>query len=184
MNWPHELADFVRRVEGPLSVVLNADGCREGWLQAELYRYFHPVQPAFRVNQSLSDGRVKHDLVCLGPSPMVGELKVYGQSGYYQKNLHGRSNIDQFVPESPDQRVCITAAQLAELQPTGGFLHDVHRLHQLQDVATKVMVLIIQRASEPDRFGAAITAIKVSDEEVEYVGPYFIARVWQLNKSA
>ena len=40
MSWIKPLQAFFDRISDPLSFILNAEGCREGWLQGELFRQF------------------------------------------------------------------------------------------------------------------------------------------------
>jgi hypothetical protein len=93
MSWPDRFLALFCEIASPLAVVLNAEGCREGWLQGEFYRHFRTPENGFRVNCSYCDSRTKHDLYCERPTEMAAELKVYGLSGYYTKNLCGQSNI-------------------------------------------------------------------------------------------
>src|SRR4051794_207616 len=98
MSWAEQILAFFGEIASPLAIILNAEGCREGWLQGEFYRHFSTPENGSRVNCSFCDNRVKHDLYCERPTEMAAELKVYGQSGYYTKNLCGQSNISRFLP--------------------------------------------------------------------------------------
>jgi hypothetical protein len=62
MSWPNHIFALFAEIARPLAVVLNADSCREGWLQGEFYRHFRPQYDGFRVNYSYRSGRVKHDV--------------------------------------------------------------------------------------------------------------------------
>ncbi len=64
MSWPDRFLALLADIARPMAVVLNADGCREGWLQGEIYRHFAPRHNGFRVNCSYRSGRVKHDVYC------------------------------------------------------------------------------------------------------------------------
>src|SRR5947208_155416 len=92
MSWPDRLITFFREIASPLGVILNASGCREGWIQGEMFRHFSPGNNGFSVNCSYANSRMKHDLHCKKPTEVVAELKVYGYRGYYHKNICGQSN--------------------------------------------------------------------------------------------
>ena len=38
-TWPQFFTEFFDHSEAALSVVLNASGCREGWIQGEFFRF-------------------------------------------------------------------------------------------------------------------------------------------------
>ena len=80
-DWLAHFERFFQHVAAPLGVVLDADGCREGWLQGELYRYGRGNPPRLSTNASTSSRRRKFDLLCKSP-PMVAEIKICG--GSYQ----------------------------------------------------------------------------------------------------
>lgn len=52
MSWPERFLALFCEIASPLAVILNAEGCREGWLQGEFYRYFSTPENGFRVNCS------------------------------------------------------------------------------------------------------------------------------------
>jgi hypothetical protein len=57
MSWLEEFFRFFRKAQRPLSMILDAEGCREGWLQGEFYRHFWTQENGFRVNCSHCDKR-------------------------------------------------------------------------------------------------------------------------------
>jgi hypothetical protein len=178
MSWSDRFLTLFAEIAGPLADVLNADGCREGWLQGELYRHFRRHSNGFRVNFSYRSGRVKHDLYCSPPNEMVAELKVFGLRGYLNKNLCGQSNIDRFLPAVAGTRVMLRRDEIDRLQPaSGSYLADVRRLWQLPDLLERYMILVLQKAHDPDDFGRAISAIQVSSEEREWQCQDFLVRV-------
>jgi hypothetical protein len=176
MSWPDRFLALLAEISRPMAVVLNADGCREGWLQGEIYRHFSAQYDGFRVNHSYRSRRVKHDVYCPLPNEMVAELKVYGMRGYLNKNVCGQSNIKRFLPEHAATRVRLSDQEIAHLG-TSGYLADVRRLQQLPDLLERYMILVLQKADDPDDFGAAISAIQVSAEEWEWDGTDFLVRI-------
>jgi hypothetical protein len=178
MDWGQELFEFFHEIELPLSQILGADGCREGWLQGELFRRFRPEHPTFMVNCSISSRREKFDLVWGTPPQFVAEIKVYGLHGYYNKNLCGKSNIDPFLPVSGQDRTFISQENLRELQPEPrSYLGDVEKLLRSTDVPERLMVLVLQKAKAVDRFGQAILAVQVSARELSREFEQFIVRI-------
>jgi hypothetical protein len=77
-------------------------------VQGELFRRFRPGNPTFNVNCSLTSRRTKHDIVSGTPPSLVAELKVSGLSGYYPKNLYGKSDLSAFHSASVGERVFVT----------------------------------------------------------------------------
>jgi hypothetical protein len=102
--WRRELRRFFHPRADALDQVFEADGCREGWLQGEMFLHFHGRRgPMVRFNhQALKDG-CKADIAAYRPSVetkdgkersvqslvMVGELKML-KVDYQEKNLTGR----------------------------------------------------------------------------------------------
>jgi hypothetical protein len=181
MSWSDRFLGLFAKIASPLAVVLDAEGCREGWLQGEFYRHFHTPQNDFRVNCSCGDKRAKHDLYCEHPAKMAAELKVYGLSGYYRKNLYGGSNLGQFLPATNGERVFLHQEEIERLQPTASsYLADVLRLQRLPASWERYMILVLQKAEKPDEFGRAILAVQVSPQELEWQCEHFLVRVSQV----
>ena len=181
MSWPERFLTLFSEIALPLTDILTAEGCREGWLQGEFYRHFHTVENSFRVNSSYCDSRAKHDLYCEQPTKMVAELKVYGLSGYYNKNLCGMSNISQFLPATSGGRLFLSQDAIGCLEPAAGsYLGDVLRLQRLPADLERYMVLVLQKADEVDAFGRTISAVQVSLHESEWECEGFLVRVSRL----
>src|SRR5262245_50670304 len=115
MTWVDRFFAFFREIEPALVVVLDASSCREGWLQGEFYRHFRTDESGFQVNWRYPNGRVPFDLYAPAPAAMVAEVKVYGQWGYFNKNLFGRNDISRFLPATPGARVPITVPEIETL---------------------------------------------------------------------
>lgn len=76
INWRGFLVETIGSISEPLSIVLNASGCREGWLQGELYRAGR--KHGLCVNEYPLGGQKKADLSCGERPDMLGEIKIVG----------------------------------------------------------------------------------------------------------
>ena len=184
------LGAFFEEIQSPLSFVLNADGCREGWIQGELFRHFRPTDPSFNVNCSHASKRIKHDMVCGTPVALVAELKVYGLRGYCDKNLYGGS-LAAYQPLPADRRIPVDLDTIIKLEPDrenksawraywSSYFADVRRLSQIADVPERLMILVLQKAATIDRFGRAILAVQVSQQEHTFDLGQFLVRISEL----
>jgi hypothetical protein len=81
-NWLRFFADTIERIQEPLSIVLGASGCREGWLQGELFRAGR--EHDLRVNEFSLGNRQTADVSCGDAPEMLAEIKICG-AGYYPK---------------------------------------------------------------------------------------------------
>jgi hypothetical protein len=88
--WEQFFLDFFDNSAESISVVLNARGCREGWLQGELYRA--GWRRGLRVNEYPLGGNKKADLRCQELPRMVAEVKVLGAD--YQGKMRYALNSD------------------------------------------------------------------------------------------
>src|SRR5258708_4332105 len=89
--WEQFFLDFFDASAESIGVVLDAWGCREGWLQGELYRAGR--RRGLRVNQYSLGGNRKADLCCLeSPPRMVAEVKVLG--AHYQSKMRFALDAD------------------------------------------------------------------------------------------
>ena len=82
IDWLTFFADTIETIRVPLSTVLGASGCREGWLQGELYRAGH--QYGLRVNEHSLGDRKTADLSCGDAPEMLAEIKIVG-ANYFPK---------------------------------------------------------------------------------------------------
>lgn len=96
LDWLAYFARFFWQAAAPLAEVLDADGCREGWLQGELFRYGRRHGPKLSTNASVGSRRRKFDLLCKCP-PMVAEIKICG--GSYQTKNRGmiRDDVEKLL---------------------------------------------------------------------------------------
>ncbi len=165
-----------------LGVVLNAVGCREGWLQGELYRHLVAQDLDFQVNSYKLGPRKKADLYGIRPVPMIAELKVFGVEGFYNKNLDGRSNIDIYRTSKSDTRIDLTDEHLQRVHPSvDSLIRDYQRLrdHPSRDTE-KYLILALHLKGEPDSFGQTVRAVRISINEWTFDYPSVMVRVWAI----
>jgi len=80
MNWITYFEAFFRQRSERLHVILDAGGCREGWVQGEIF--LHARDLHLETNTTPS----KYDLLCPNP-PMIAEIKICG--GDYSPKMQG-----------------------------------------------------------------------------------------------
>lgn len=89
--WEPFFLEFFDSVAEPLGIVVRAWGCREGWLQGELFRYGRDRK--LRVNEYSLGGNKKADLCSFDEPRMVAEIKILGAD----YNSKGRYALDTDV---------------------------------------------------------------------------------------
>ena len=90
-TWTSFLIEFFDNIQDALSEVLNASGCREGWLQGEFFRY--GAERDLRVNEYSLGGQKRADLYCPKEPRMIAEIKIIGAD--YQAKM--RDALDEDV---------------------------------------------------------------------------------------
>lgn len=186
-NWFDMFSIVFNNVQQTLPIILKCNSCRELWLQGEMFRFITPYDPKFQVNvlidKRIKDKRIKVDLYGSRFGKMVGELKVYGLSGYYNKNICGTSNIDSFIPERNNGRILIGQSHLKKLNmKESSILKDYSRIMEISEQFEKYLILVVHKNGQKDDFGKAISAIKFSGEELTLDFPFFFVRIWKLKK--
>lgn len=89
-DWAAFFVDAIEAIHEPFSVVLTVSGCREGWLQGELYRAGRPYN--LRVNEHRLGEHQTADVSC-GPGPnMLAEIKIVGAD--YSAKMQGFIDSD------------------------------------------------------------------------------------------
>ena len=92
VDWLTFFVQTIEAVHIPLSVVLSASGCREGWLQAEIFRAGR--RHNLRVNEFSLGGRQTADISCGDGPEMLAEIKIVGadyfpkMQGYIESDVH------------------------------------------------------------------------------------------------
>jgi len=172
-----------------LGVVLDASGCREGWLQGELFRR-SPDQD-FAVNTYSYTGlRGKADLEGLRPgmagdeAPMVAELKVIG--GFFAKKcLDGRNWTDDAMLDTyrpgPDGR---TRPMLEQVNRASGhsILADIRRLRTVTNRPYRYMILVRPYHGAGTALGLILERLKLAEREETWCYPNhgFDVRMWSI----
>lgn len=170
-QWIAAWRGFFESVAEPLSNVLDAQGCREGWLQAEAFRYFRQREVALYVNYLVLPGPAglknrKADFASYtshsddAALEFVGELKVYGEAGFYKKNLTGGNFQEALRRLRRDGSVTFkNIPRDRQLVAGPGLLADYFRLVDYDagaDSPTRFLMLCVRRATKPDEFGATL----------------------------
>jgi len=180
-NWLEAFRHAFNDMAPDLAVVLNAKGCREGWIQAELFRRLSRSDPAFSVNSyKLSKGKTA-DLHGEKPTPMLAEIKVLGTEGYYHKNLAGCSNLSLFMPANEQDRVELCDEHLAVVDnAVDSLLRDFIRLKSAPASFERFLILVLQTSGVADTFGKAINAIRVNRDETTFTYSKVLVRIWRI----
>jgi len=179
-----ELRRFFQKIAQPLSEVLDAAGCREGWLQGELYRWFHkqPQYSRFRVNSLNIGQRRTADFDADTPIPLVGELKIIGKF-YERKCITGGSLAA--VMGRLDYPICAGDRQLV-LGPWG-LIPDFFRLldFAINDNRAAFLILIIDDEGVPEGdLGRALRGINFLSQATEIPFKRGVIRIWDVYRPA
>lgn len=120
------LLDFFDYSAESIGVVVNAWGCREGWLQGEMYRA--GWRRGLQVNNYPLGGNKKADLCCLESPRMVAEVKVLGAD--YQGKMRYALDADverlTAIPDSDLERYMVLVIPKCEVRSSlGDYLDSV-----------------------------------------------------------
>jgi len=184
--WVDEFLTFFEENKMAIGTVMYAEGCREGWLQGEMYRKSN--DPAFTVNSyKLTKLNGKVDIYGEKPShshtkqKMVAEIKIVAPS-FLSKNIDGNNEIEQYAE---NKVVKITNTHLNNVNfEEGSILKDLARLKSISDEnIEKYMILVIPRYEEckiNKPLEKALYSISLSDNvwEKKYEKEHFDIRVW------
>jgi len=86
-DWPEFFIDRIERIERRLKKVLDASGCREGWLQGELF--LHGQSNGLSVNTHV--GGTFCDLSC--GAEMAAEVKIIGARDHSKMRSRLESDV-------------------------------------------------------------------------------------------
>jgi hypothetical protein len=155
VTWPNRFLAFFREIEKHFSVILQAEGCREGWLQGEFFRHFR--ENGVQVNYPGLD-RAKHDLYCKLPSEMLVEIKVYVD------DIRG-TEIKRFVRSKGGDP--LSHADILNLDPpNGSYLRDVLRLMERPTPPDeRYMILVLPKEGDRAISGLHVVAREHETEE-------------------
>lgn len=112
----------IERIHKPLAVVLDAAGCREGWLQGELFRAGKKLGVC--VNQRFAPGQTA-DLACGDPLEMLAEIKIVG--AWHQPKMRAAIESDvarlrAFKPKSVRKYMILIIPAGDDLTALGTYL--------------------------------------------------------------
>jgi hypothetical protein len=198
--WIKRIADAVAAVnkEPWLESIFEAEGCREGWMQGELYLR-HATADGLKVNSLRIGHRAKADLsahlgvdsntggiVRQGVNPMIGEIKML-RSTFLPKNITGRARTLKDFGALPLRRGrrCVDLAFANRHGGAWGLVPDFMRLRaaHVPRGTERLLVLVAHTgAEEPSAVGSALKEITfdASSEVTRRLGDWGFVRVWSL----
>lgn len=198
--WINRIADSIAAANKGawLRQIFEAEGCREGWLQGELYLR-HAADDGLKVNSLRIGPRAKADLSAhlsedpntgeiarLGGNPMIGEIKMLA-STFQTKTITGRAGTLKDFGALPLRRGrrCVDLAFANRYGSTWGLVPDFMRLRaaQVPRGTERLLVLVAHTGSEePSAVGSALKEITfdASSEVTRRLGDWGFVRVWSL----
>lgn len=180
-NWIDIFKTVFANIQETLPIILNCDTCRELWLQGEIFRLINRYDLRFKVNEFPIEPHKKADFHGFRYGEMVGELKVYGLSGYYQKNIYGAHNIEEFIPKKNNGRILIKPSHLKNVDLNeSSILKDYIRIKAISNKIDKFLILVVHKNGQKDNFGQAISALRFPGIEQTLDFPYFFVRIWKI----
>jgi hypothetical protein len=102
-NWLKFFETTIKAIREPLSVVITASGCREGWLQGELFRAGRRYD--LRVNEHRLPERQTADVSCGDRPDMLAEIKIVGagflpkMEGYIERDVRRMREVSSHGTE-------------------------------------------------------------------------------------
>ena len=90
-DWLNFFVSTIESIREPLSIILKASGCREGWLQGELFRAGR--QYNLRVNEYSLGSRQTADMSCGAGPEMLAEVKIAGADYSLKMKRHIESDV-------------------------------------------------------------------------------------------
>lgn len=178
-SWFRAWRGFFEHIAQPLAGVLGAQGCREGWVQAEAFRYFRERGVALYTNYLVLPGVAglknrKADFAAYSSHDdaaalrFIGELKVYGEVGFANKNLTGGGLREVERRVTRDESATFNNTKRDRQLVVGpGLIADYFRLVDFDagiDCPARMLILCVQRASKPDRLGKLLSAVSFEKE--------------------
>lgn len=177
--WLDEIQTFFECVQESLAAILEAEACREGWLQAEMFRYFRPKFEGFAVNSFSLVGRARADFGCDAPNPIRGEIKVLG-GGYQSKVITGGS----LAPYLARAEARVHRQDRDLLRGTWGLIPDYFRLRDaaLAEGTARALVLVAHLDEDANTgVAAALRRIDFDGRRRDVAFAPGFVRIWVLN---
>lgn len=172
--WLDEMTRFFKVHADSVSEIFDASGCREGWLQGELFRYFRKRKRPIDVNTYRYPNGGIADLSAVGPPPMVGEIKLLG-GGYQSKVITGGGLRSFLSFEGTIRRT--HGRQFS--RGSFGLLPDYTRLTAVR-TRQRLLVLVIDQQSEGP-LSPILETISFDGDHNKISCGRGIARIWKLN---
>lgn len=118
--WEQFFLDFFDYSAESIGVVVYAWGCREGWLQGELYRA--GWRRGLRVNEYPLGGNKKADLCCRESPRMVAEVKVLGADYQGKMRYALDSDVERMrsIQDAELERYMVLVIPSSEVQSSLG----------------------------------------------------------------
>lgn len=188
-DWAKFFLSFFDKNKSSIGIVMYAEGCREGWLQGELFRFSEDqdfVVNSFKLTKLCGKLDLYGELPFIGAKPqkMVAEIKIISPS-FESKNIDGNHNIEKYIASDI---VKITETHLGNVNfREGSILKDVVRLKSISNIAIeKYMILVIPKYESSEineNLEKAIYSISLSDViwERKYIEDHFDVRIWLIN---
>lgn len=123
-DWIAFFVNTIEAIQDPLSVILHASGCREGWLQGELFRAGR--QYGVRVNEYGLGKRQTADVSCGEAPDMLAEIKIVGADYFPKMQGFIESDVERMraVSTPGTQRFMILIIPRSEAKTKlGEYLH-------------------------------------------------------------
>src|SRR5580693_5967018 len=93
IDWLKFFIETLESIHDQLAVVLMASGCREGWLQGELFRAGR--EHNLRVNEYDLGDRQTADVSCGDGPDMLAEIKIVGADYFPKMQGHIESDVER-----------------------------------------------------------------------------------------
>lgn len=156
-----------------LREVLGVNGCREGWLQAEAFRYFRGRGVDFFCNERSIGRRVKADFSAyadeqnLASLTMFAECKVLGLD-YQPKNVTGTaSGLQALLAAHPGKGTILLnndmPSRAFHAKGTSSLVSDYFRLVEAVSVpltARRYLFLVLDKRHKPNHAGGALLRLR------------------------
>jgi hypothetical protein len=192
--WQSRLLNSIQEMTKRLRCVFDAEGCREGWLQGELYlRHRERVRVnsipiAYRAKADLSaDLDVKPRVRICGPQPMVAELKVLAASFQTKTITGGAIKPFRRLPKvNGRRRVTKSAASKSLRRGPWGLIPDYLRLLEAKvpPRTEKLLVLVaLTDVDEQDNWiGAELESVDFQAKSFvgQLLGNWGFVRIWRV----
>lgn len=179
--WANQFRQFFLKRGDDIATVMRVSGCREGWLQGELYRAFHHQKLA--LNSYPLGRRRTADFCCAEPHrKMVGELKIIAadhQSKMFFGSRGGR--LRKILPKLAKWPI---GRRFKSYASTGsGIVPDYYRLSRVRGTGTERLLILLTdaNANSTTALGKALHSFKFDVDDLPPVplGDWTV-RMWHV----